>query len=161
MQIEQPWYISLRAEALATVFLTERDDLIVLPQQKDKGLDLLVTITKNGNPSGRLFGVEVKATASSSELTQDNENYNLRKNGFNSTNFFRDLPFPVCLFFFTLDNDQGYYKWILEPIVKSQNNIGLHLNESDELKKITDKEIANIISLVNSWYDNKSNLRQA
>ena len=48
---------------------------------------------------------------------------------------FKDLPFPVCLFFFTLDNDKGYYRWILEPIIKEGNNVALKFNENQELKK--------------------------
>ncbi|MBC6436405.1 DUF4365 domain-containing protein, partial [Nostoc sp. HG1] len=30
-------------------------------------------------------------------------------------------------------------------------------NENNELKKLNDKETANIISRVNSWYDQKNN----
>jgi hypothetical protein len=70
---------------------------------------------------------------------------------------FKDLPFPVCLFFFILENDRGYYKWILEPQINEQKQVSLHFNENDELKELNDKEIANIISIVNSWYDHRNN----
>ncbi|MFM7370492.1 MAG: DUF4365 domain-containing protein, partial [Sphaerospermopsis kisseleviana] len=112
MQTEQPWYIGFRSEALAVVYLTRRDDLIVSQQQKDTGLDLLVTITQDGKSSGRMFGVEVKATASSSNLIQHDSIFKLKNKRYNNLNVLRDLPFPVCLFFFTLDNDEGYYRWI-------------------------------------------------
>ncbi|MDF2386496.1 DUF4365 domain-containing protein [Nostoc ellipsosporum NOK] len=75
----------------------------------------------------------------------------------NRVELFEDLPFPVCLFLFILENDQGYYKWILEPKINEQNHVSLHLNKNDELKKLDNQEIANIISLVNKWYDNKNN----
>ncbi|MEA5567092.1 MULTISPECIES: DUF4365 domain-containing protein [unclassified Anabaena] len=158
MQTEQPWYIGLRSEALAMVYLTRRDDLIVSPSQKNTaGLDFLVTITKDSMYSGRLFGVEVKAKISSDSLTQNGEVFKL-KNSHNHQTLLRDLPFPVCLFFFTLDNDQGYYQWILEPIIKSENNAGLQLRDNNELKKLDNQAIDNIISLVNSWYDQRNQL---
>jgi type I restriction-modification system DNA methylase subunit len=70
-----------------------------------------------------------------------------------SIDFLAELPFPVCLFFFTLDKDQGYYKWILEPVIEEQGNSKLHFNQSHEFKKLTDEGIDNIISTVNRWYD--------
>ncbi|XHR84343.1 MAG: DUF4365 domain-containing protein [Gloeotrichia echinulata GP01] len=158
MQTEEPWYIGLRAEALAMVYLTRSDDLIVSQQQKDQGLDLLVTITKDGNYSGRIFGVEVRATASSSELIQRHDIFELKNYRYNNFQNLGDLPFPVCLFLFTLDNDKGYYRWILEPIIKERNNVALKLNECNELKTLSEEEKNNIIAIVNSWYDNKSNL---
>jgi hypothetical protein len=48
MNKKEPWYISFRAEALAIVCLTDRDDLLVSQQQKETVPDLLVTITKDG-----------------------------------------------------------------------------------------------------------------
>jgi hypothetical protein len=158
MQTEQPWYIGFRSEALAVVYLTRRDDLIVSQQQKDTGLDLLVTITQDGKSSGRMFGVEVKATASSSNLIQHDSIFKLKNKRYNNLNVLRDLPFPVCLFFFTLDNDKGYYRWILEPIIKDHNNVALKINENEELKSLNDEKIDDIIAMVNNWYDHKSNL---
>nr|WP_276469602.1 hypothetical protein [Nostoc sphaeroides] len=57
-----------------------------------------------------------------------------------------------------LENDQGYYKWILEPKINGQKQVSLNFNEDDELKKLDDKEIANIILSVNSWYDQRNNI---
>lgn len=156
MQTKQPWYISLRAEALAIVYLTDRDDLIVSQQQQSTGLDLLVTITKDGNSSGRLFGVQVKAVASSSELIQHNDIVKIKINKFNHLDKISDLPFPVCLFFFTLDNDQGYYKWILEPNIDGKDSINLLFNNSAEMRRIDEEEIEKIISRVNSWYEKRN-----
>jgi hypothetical protein len=158
MQTEQPWYIGLRSEALAMVYLTRRDDLIVSQSQKNTtGLDFLVTITKDSMYSGRLFGVEVKAKISSDSLTQNREFFKL-KNSHNHQTLLRDLPFPVCLFFFTLDNDQGYYRWILEPILKPEKHLGLQFHENNELKKLDDQAIDHIVSLVNNWYEYRNKL---
>ncbi|MEH1872067.1 DUF4365 domain-containing protein [Nostoc sp.] len=159
MKTTAPWYIARRAESLAIVYLTRRDDLIISqPTPKpNQELDFLITITKDGVYTGRLFGIEVKAIDSTSNLNKHNDILKLDKNRLNIVQKFQDLPFPVCLFFFILENDKGYYKWILEPKINGQKQVSLNFNEDEELKKLDDKEIANIISSVNSWYDQRNN----
>ncbi|MHC5939348.1 DUF4365 domain-containing protein [Nostoc sp.] len=157
MKTTAPWYIGRRAESLAVVYLTRRDDLIISQPTPNQGLDFLITITKDGVYTGRLFGIEVKATNSTSNLKKHNEILKLDKDRLSILEKFKDLPFPVCLFFFILENDQGYYKWILEPKIDGENQVKLHFNEDDELKNLDDKEIANIISSINSWYDHRNN----
>ncbi|MBD2411085.1 hypothetical protein FACHB389_03080 [Nostoc calcicola FACHB-389] len=157
MKTRVPWYIERRAESLAIVYLTRRDDLIISQATPNQGLDFLITITKDGVYTGRLFGIEVKATDYTSRLSKDNDILKLDKERLNRLEKFQDLPFPVCLFFFILEEDRGYYKWILEPQINEQKQVSLHFNENDELKKLDDKEIANIISIVNSWYDQRNN----
>ncbi|MFN6514055.1 MAG: DUF4365 domain-containing protein [Nostoc sp. CreGUA01] len=157
MKTRVPWYIERRAESLAIVYLTRRDDLIISQPTPNQGLDFLITITKDGVYTGRLFGIEVKATDYTSKLSKDNDILKLDKERLNRLEKFQDLPFPVCLFFFILEEDRGYYKWILEPQINEQKQVSLHFNENDELKKLDDKEIANIISIVNSWYDQRNN----
>lgn len=157
METTAPWYIGRRAESLAIVYLTRRDDLVISQPTPNQGLDFLITITKDGVYTGRLFGIEVKATDSTSNLKKHNDILKLDKSRFNRLEKFKDLPFPVCLFFFILENDQGYYKWILEPKIDGEKQVKLHFNEDDELKKLDDKEIANIISSINSWYDQRNN----
>ncbi|MEH2168711.1 MAG: DUF4365 domain-containing protein [Nostoc sp.] len=145
METTAPWYIGRRAESLAVVYLTRRDDLVISQPTPNQGLDFLITITKNGVFTGRLFGIEVKATDSTSSLSKHNDILKLDKERLNRLEKFKDLPFPVCLFFFILENDRGYYKWILEPRINGQKQVSLHFNGNDELKKLDDKEIANII----------------
>ena len=131
--------------------------MIISQPTPNQGLDFLITITKDGVYTGRLFGIEVKATDSKSNLKKHNDILKLDKNRLSILEKFKDLPFPVCLFFFILENDQGYYKWILEPKIDGEKQVKLHFNEDDELKKLDDKEIANIILSINSWYDHRNN----
>ncbi len=153
MTAQQAWYIGQRAESLAVMYLTRRDDLIVSAAQQDSGLDFLVTIKKSNGYSGRIFGIEVKATTSTNNLIPNNDNIHLIQNF--DFNFLFEFPFPICLFYFTLDNDKGFYKWILEPAIEGQEYPKLRFNESHELKKITDEEIDSIILMVNQWYDSR------
>ena len=113
METTVPWYIGRRAESLAVVYLTRRDDLVIFQPTPNQGLDFLITITKDGFFTGRLFGVEVKATDSTSRLSKHNDILKLDKERLNRLEKLKYLPFPVCLFFFILENDGAYYKWIL------------------------------------------------
>ncbi|MEC4815029.1 MAG: DUF4365 domain-containing protein [Scytonema sp. PMC 1069.18] len=155
MTTQQTWYITQRAESLAIMYLTRRDDLIVSKQQPNYGLDFLVTIKKADEYSGRLFGIEVKAISSTPKSSQNGDivmiNYSL-----NSIDSLRELPFPVCLLFFILDKDQGYYKWILQPVIEEKKNVKLNFDKNPTFKKLTDEEINSIISDVNDWYDNRN-----
>jgi len=145
-----------RAESLTVMYLTRRDDLIVLKQKKDKDyiLDFLVTITKGSVNSGRLFGIEVKATASRIKSIGHDDVVEIKLKN-NQIDFFAELPFPVCLFFFTPENDHGYYKWILQPVIADQHNPKLHFERNNDFKKLTDEEINKIIDVINIWYDNR------
>jgi hypothetical protein len=155
MQTEQPWYIGLRSKALAIVSLTERDDLIIYRDQKDYDLDVLVSISKNGKDVNRLFGVEIKAVKSTPKIIQNEDIFNIEGADINVLQSrFTKCNFPICLFFFTLDNDNGYYKWILEPIIDNENGNKLKRNGSPEFRKLTNESINNIVDLVNQWYNN-------
>ncbi|NER52786.1 MAG: DUF4365 domain-containing protein [Symploca sp. SIO1B1] len=152
MATKEAWYIGQRAESLAMMYLTRRHDLVVSRQQEEQDLDFLVTLLKDGAQTGRLFGVQVKAIVSTPKSTQFDDSIEI-KLALEQNTLLPELPFPVCLFFFTLGNDQGYYKWILEPVIQSQPNFQLLLNQKNDLKELNDEEIGNMISVVNSWYD--------
>jgi hypothetical protein len=154
MSTIEAWYIWQRSEALAIMYLTRRDDLIVSRQKKEQGLDFLVTLLRNGSYSGRLFGVQIKATVSTPKLVQRDDSVEIKLN-LDPLQSLTELPFPVCLFFFTLENDQGYYKWILEPVLEGQNNSKLFFNNTNNFKKLTDDGIGYLISAVNSWYETR------
>jgi hypothetical protein len=155
MQTEQPWYIGFRSEALAVVYLTRRDDLIVYRDTKDYDLDVLVSISKNGEDINRLFGVEIKAVKSTPKIIQNDDIFNIEGSDINVLQSrFTKCNFPICLFFFTLDNDNGYYKWIFEPIIDNETGNKLKRNVSPEFRKLTNESINNIVDLVNQWYDN-------
>jgi len=155
MATKEAWYIGQRSEALAIMYLTRRDDLIISRQkEEERGLDFLVTLLKDGGYSGRLFGVQVKATVSTPKLVQRDDIIEI-KSALKPLQSLAELPFPVCLFFFTLENDQGYYKWILEPVIEGQSNSQLFFNKSNEFKNLSDEEIDKIISAVNNWYESR------
>jgi len=152
MATKEAWYIGQRAESLAMIYLTRRHDLVVSRQQEEQDLGFLVTLLKDGTHTGRLFVVQVKAIVSTPKSTQLDDSIDINL-ALEQNTLLTELPFPVCLFFFTLGNDQGYYKWILEPVIEGQPNFQLLLNQKNDLKKLNNEEIGNMISVVNSWYD--------
>ena len=161
MQTEQPWYIGLRSKALAIVSLTERDDLIVYRDTKDYDLDVLVSISKNGEDINRLFGVEIKAVKSTPKIIQNDAVFNIEGADVDVLQSrFKKCNFPICLFFFTLDNDNGYYKWISEPILDNENSNKLKFNRSPEFRELTKEAINDIVSLINQWYENQRDENQ-
>lgn len=156
MTTEQAWYIGQRAESLTVVYLTRRDDLIVTPQPSCYGLSFLVEISKSGSRSGRIFGIQIEATVNNTKVFENHNKIFEIKQDLPSTDSISELPFPVCLFFWTLNNDEAYYKWILEPVIETQNYPRLLFNQSQVFKRLNNEEIEKIVSTVNNWYDSRS-----
>lgn len=156
MSTEQAWYIGQRAESLTILYLTRRDDLIVTPQPSCYGLSFLVEISKSASRSGRIFGIQIEATVNNTKLFENDHKIFEIKQDLPSTDSISELPFPVCLFFWTLNNDEAYYKWILEPVIETQNYPRLLFNQSQVFKRLNNEKIEKIVSTVNNWYDSRS-----
>lgn len=152
-----PWYVTQRAEALAGVYLTRRDDLVLSKAPEEAGLDFLVTLCKDTEQSSRLFGVQVKAQVTTADALQNGHGV-MAPPDLASDASLHELPFPVCLFFFTLMDDRGYYKWIVEPKVEVGEPFDLSWNETRELSVLDDDAIADIVATINRWYDKRSQL---
>lgn len=156
MTKEQAWYIGQRAESLTVVYLTRRSDLIVTPQPSCYSLSFLVEISKSGSRSGRIFGIQIEATVNNTKVFENDNKIFEIKQDLPSTDSISELPFPVCLFFWTLNNDEAYYKWVLEPVIETQNYPRLLFNQNQIFKGLNNEEIEKIVSTVNNWYDSRS-----
>lgn len=156
MEKTQAWYIAERAEQLAFVYLSRRNDLVITKQNDDYGIDFLVSIVENGKYTGRVFGVQIKAELSLVP-TQDNtpleDSFELN---ISEPPLPEDIPFPMCLFAFAMENDEGYYRWLKEPQFSSEGKPKLVVNKVSAFKKLTKVELNNIVSQVNLWYEKKS-----
>src|SRR5438876_7868466 len=105
MATNDKWFIAERVRALALVLLTRRDDLLVTEDKEDYGFDLRVEILKNGRPTTRRLGILLRGAMS--PVGEEHANRILQP----SIRAFQRLDqpgFPVCLFFFTMQDDQGY-----------------------------------------------------
>ena len=150
---EPAWYLTERAENLAVIYLTENPKIIITRQKQiSPDLDILATLRESGQPGGRFFGVEVQAALSrtAEQRRKPLQTFQLPRE---KAAFFRDIPFPVCLFLFTVDDEQGYWGWIQQPIFDSKSGPRLGYHAQGELWKLTTEEINHIVSDVDRWYD--------
>jgi hypothetical protein len=145
------YFIAERAEHLAIVHLTRSPNLVIerMKTDRDYGLDMLATISRDESPTGRIFGVQVKGQ---DKALKDGKTPQLILSS-QERQYFQELPFPVCFFFFTMEDDKGYYKWI-----KSPHALNKHLRSAEEepWHVLSESSIAQMVEEVNSWYDEKS-----
>ncbi|MBD2441019.1 DUF4365 domain-containing protein [Nostoc sp. FACHB-110] len=140
-------FIAERAEYLAVMYLTRRNDLVIERMKSaDYGFDILVTILRDNLPTGRVFGVEVKAKDTAISNLKDISQSITQK----TTEYLQNVPFPLCLFLLTMEDDQGYYKW-LNHVIADSSQVSLQWHSLDE------NGIRQIVDDVNAWYNAKSN----
>src|SRR3954453_18441450 len=107
------FFIERRAHALAMVLLTSRDDLSVMSVPQEPGIDLLVSIIKNGQLTFRQFGVILKGSVYRIESTKSASQ--LLDTMMSGTARIEALSTPICIFLFSMSGNQGFYAWRDEP----------------------------------------------
>jgi hypothetical protein len=149
MSKTQPWYIAERSDALTVVYLTRRDDLVVRRQEVD-GVDYIVEIVKNSRSTKRIFGVQVTAQIDplGSTISQD-----IASIVDTQAQSMQELPFPVCLFFFTMQYEEAFYVWLTEPLIADDGAPKLHTYTNIAFQKLDTPAIDRIVQQVNQWYD--------
>jgi hypothetical protein len=164
MAVEQTWYVAERAEALAAIYLTRRDDLEVVPvsrYDRTAGYDLLVRMRNQGYCDDVSFGVETKGTRSKRSATKRDFTVNYTRNQLHSAEL------PVCVFLFSVDDEQGFYRWLHEPVITPEGRAILRLNvdvgwetfgQRDHVRVRTrfdildDRAVDRLVSDVKDWY---------
>jgi hypothetical protein len=147
---QQQRFIGERVRALAVVYLTRRDDLIVTEETADVGVDLWVTLNLEEKEGHRKFGVETRGvwkavTADhASEVLYPSMQGMLRYGPF---------PFPVVLFFFTMENNEGWYTWVAEPVVSSGGDFEIVQHGEAACHPLDTEAIDKIVEAVDRWYD--------
>lgn len=143
--------IAERAQSLALVLLTRREDLDIAESRADVGFDLLVTLRPGPKPGVRQFGVELwgrwprLAADQATKVLQPRLQKLLRHAPF---------PYPVVVFVFTMEDDRGWYAWSAEPSVTDQ---GAELIQHGEpsCHPLDAQALDEIIDAVDRWYDAK------
>lgn len=163
MITEQSFQISKHAEVLATVCLTRRSDLSVIPvsrYNRDAGYDLLVQLNNKKSDVNMSFAIKVKGMLGS----------NLEQSNNFAVHYVRGQiangGLPVCVFLFDVDSEQGYYRWLYEPIMHDDGRPYLRLDRQVEdsdnhskrrkirwaFQQLDDGAIERIIDQVKNWY---------
>src|SRR5262245_27784489 len=98
------WVIDERLPALATMYLTRRDDLALRREDRVEGIDLVVDILDRAGdgrrPGRRMFGVELRGARAPVTIARANKILGavLRRRA-----EIPKVPYPVCILFFTME----------------------------------------------------------
>jgi hypothetical protein len=149
MKQDLAYFIDQRAEALANVYLTRSQNLMIKRLDHDFGIDLLVEIVQSNCLTGKIFGVQIKGC---DEALKNCQQYLLSTTE-ECDEYFQNLPFPVCMLLFTMEDDKGYYKWV--NYSTSQSSPDCNSIDQETWRSLDGTGIEYIIQAVNAWYDAK------
>lgn len=141
--------IGKRVRALAVMYLTRRSDLMVEEVQDDIGLDLIVRFFPKDKVGMRQFGVELRGVWAS--VTKEHANTVLGPS-VRQTQGYGPFAFPVCMFFFTMEENQGWYTWIAEPVVQA-GKAHLQMNKDADCTPLDTTAMDEIVARVDRWYE--------
>jgi hypothetical protein len=148
MPKSDPWFVSERAYAIAALLLTSRNDLIVRQQYGNDGrVDMLVEVLKNKKHTMRVFGVQLKGFVSLPDLNTADKWF-VSSSEKNRTEY--SLPLCACLI--DVKKKDTYFRWIVEPQV-TEGEPHLIRPDAAEWKSLTEKNLDEIVTPVNEWYD--------
>ncbi len=142
------WFIAERARALAMIVLTRRDDLDVKETREENGLDYTVYIKTEAYAGNRPFGVYL--VGGMTPVTLDTAGKHM-KAALEKVQSIGPFHFPVCLFYFTVKDDHGYYAWVYEPVVTGKGH-SLISHSEPRSKKLDDESLGEIVAAVKRWY---------
>lgn len=148
MQHNLDYFIHQRAESLAMVYLTRSKDLLIERTRVNNGIDMLITILQDNLPTGRIFGIEVKGLDKAFKDIQQEALWILSKE--QKKDYVQELPFPLCLMVFTMDDDKGYYRWL-----RYSNELNHNSLLQEEWHSLDDYPVNQLTDAVNAWYDEK------
>ncbi|MCI0461187.1 MAG: hypothetical protein L0Z62_29925 [Gemmataceae bacterium] len=144
------WFIAERGKALALVLLTRRDDLLVKETKEENGLDYTVHIKTPDNLGDQPFGVYV--ASGMTPVTLDGASKQLQP-VMEKVQSIGRFAFPVCVFYFTVKDDEGYHAWAYEPFVTPEGTLKLLLPAEARCRKLNNESLAEIVSAVQRWYE--------
>jgi hypothetical protein len=146
----QSRFIADRVRALAVVYLTRRDDLIVIEEPADVGVDLSVTHNPKNKDGHRKFGVALRGVWAA--VNADHANQVLYPS-MQKILHYGPFAFPVVLFFFTMENNEGWYTWAAEPMVSPTGEFEIVQHGEASCRSLDSGAIDEIVDEVDRWYD--------
>jgi hypothetical protein len=147
--------IEKRARALALMLLTRREELLIEEVQDDIGLDYIVRFHTDGKEGLREFGIEVEAAWTA--VTKDQADQVLRP-ALQQRKRYGPFLRPVCLFFFTMENDGAWYTWVAEPLEEGGKPMLRSCDEAD-CQSLDKRALKVIIERADLWYDGSDSRR--
>ena len=142
-------FIGERVRALATIVLTRRGDLSIVETKKDTGLDFHVQIDREDKPMRLTFGVLLGGVPSLVTIDHANKVLGPTMGQFQGM---RKFTYPVCLFFFTMREEQAFFSWLAEPVVIARTPKLIHRDKADCLP-LTNELLEQVVEQIVGWYD--------
>lgn len=142
-------FIANRALVLATVILTRRGDLEIRETKKDTGLDLHVFIEREDKAMRLVFGILLRGVVAATTPHSATRVLGPTMSQFAGM---RKFTYPVCLFFFTMSEEQAYFSWLAEPVVTESNPKLIH-HAKAKCVELTNEVLDDAIERIVAWYD--------
>lgn len=142
-------FLRERVRALATIVLTRRGDLDVVETKEDTGLDFHVYIDREDKPMRLMFGVLLRGVPSSVTIDHANKVLGPTMGQFQGM---RKFTYPVCLFFFTMREEQAFFSWLAEPVVNGGVPKLVHRDEA-RCVALTNERLDQVVNAIVAWYD--------
>ncbi len=142
-------HIGGQVRTRANVILTRRDDLRVVDTKEQTGLDLHVHVEREDKPMRLVFGVLLRGVPSAMTAEQADKALGPTMGFFQGL---RKFTYPVCLFFFTVREEQAFFTWLAEPSVNGDGPKLVHHTRA-RCVELTDALLADVVERVVAWYD--------
>lgn len=143
-------FIEKRARALAVMLLTRRENLRIEEVEEDTGLDYFVRFHSEDKEGLREFGI--KLTAQGETATQEQAKALLRSS-LRKMKHYDPFLRPICLFLFTMENDEAWYTWGVEPIESSESKPLLRWRDEPDCHPLDNRALKAILERVDRWHD--------
>ena len=143
----EPWYVTERSEAFASILLSRRTDVHIWKKtQLDDRLVLHVAVNNGSAVSPQLFVVQVKGTMSADpdEWAAKVEPWFLDPNEANWL--------PSCVFVVNVRENQSFYAWLAEPVI-TDGESGLKSSSREvHFYPLDTSAVNQIVDQVKAWY---------
>jgi len=139
--------IERRAKLLANVVLTRRlnIDVFSIGTKDLSGLDLLCALHDDRVPGFLPFGVILKATSRPLDSSGDAASLVGKRTLFPN----HTILMPVIALFFSMEKDEAYFAWIVEP---SESSIRLRHVSKPEFTEFDNRQLDRMIKRIADWY---------
>lgn len=142
-------FLADRVRAMATVVLTRRDDLVVTETKQSSGLDYHVFVEREDKPMRLAFGVLLRGV--SAPVTAEHADKVLGPT-MGQFRGMRKFTYPVCLFFFTMRDEQAFFSWLAEPVLTDAGPKLVH-HDRAHCVELTDEMLGLAVERIVNWYD--------
>jgi hypothetical protein len=116
----------------------------------DIGLDYIVRFHTKGKEGLREFGIALRGVWAA--VTKNHADQVLGP-AMQQMKPYSPFLRPVCLFFFTMENDAAWYTWVAEPIVSEDGKPLLRFCDEPDCRQLDKRGLKEIIERVDWWYD--------